>query len=220
MSLTLILGNLSYMLVACSFMVRDILWLRGLSIMASCCGIFYSSTVSETPLWTPIIWSCVFIGLNVYHISRLILENRGIEFNEKEQELYQTVFSSLSPLEFKKLNDIAEWKQVSEGETIVEQGQKMTDLFLIYNGTTDVVVDGNKVAQLRDGQYIGEMSFLTEGDATASVISHYPTEYLQWNQEGLKALMSRNPSLLFSLQSTMGKQLSKAVSEKNSKSAA
>ncbi len=220
MSLTVIIGNLSYLLVACSFMVRDILWLRGLSIMASCCGIFYSSTVSDTPLWTPIVWSCVFISLNIYHISRLILENRGIEFNDKEQELYQTVFASLSPLEFKKLNDIAEWKQVPEGSTLVEQGQKMTDLFLIYNGTTDVLVDGKQVAQLRDGQYIGEMSFLTEGNATASVVAHYPTEYLQWDQEGLKALMSRNPSLLFSLQSTMGKQLSNAVAQKNTESAA
>lgn len=188
--------------------------------MASCCGIFYSSTVSDTPLWTPIIWSCVFISLNVYHISRLILENRGIEFNDKEQELYQTVFASLSPLEFKKLNDIAEWIQVPEGTKIVEQGQKMRDLYLIYSGVTDVVVDGKNVAQLKDGQYVGEMSFMTEGDATASVVSHYPTEYLKWDQEGLKALMSRNPSLLFSLQSTMGKQLSKAVSQKNSESAA
>jgi len=218
--LTIILGNLSYLLVACSFMVRDILLLRGLSIMASCCGIFYSSTVSDTPLWTPIIWSCVFISLNVYHISRLILENRGIEFNDKEQELYQTVFASLSPLEFKKLNDIAEWIQVPEGTKIVEKGQKMRDLYLIYSGVTDVVVDGKNVAQLKDGQYVGEMSFMTEGDATASVVSHYPTEYLKWDQKGLKALMSRNPSLLFSLQSTMGKQLSKAVSQKNSESAA
>lgn len=218
--LTIILGNLSYLLIACSFMVRDILWLRGLSIMASCCGIFYSSTVSDTPLWTPIIWSCVFISLNVYHISRLILENRGIEFNDKEQELYQTVFASLSPLEFKKLNDIAEWIQVPEGTKIVEQGQKMRDLYLIYSGVTDVLVDGKNVAQLKDGQYVGEMSFMTEGDATASVVSYYPTEYLKWDQEGLKALMSRNPSLLFSLQSTMGKQLSKAVSQKNSESAA
>jgi hypothetical protein len=218
--ITIILGNLSYLLIACSFMVRDILWLRCLSIMASCCGIFYSSTVSDSPLWTPVIWSCIFISLNIYHISRLIMENRGIEFNDKEQELYQAVFSSLSPLEFKKLNDIAHWVQVREGTQIVEQGQKMSDLYLIYNGVTDVVVDGNNVAQLKDGQYVGEMSFMTEANATASVITRYQTEYLKWDQESLKSLMGRNPSLLFSLQSTMGKQLSKAVTDKNSKSAA
>ncbi|MCO4754216.1 MAG: cyclic nucleotide-binding domain-containing protein [Bacteriovoracaceae bacterium] len=220
MTITVILGNLSYMLVACSFMVRDMLWLRGLSIMASCCGIFYSSTVAKTPLWTPIVWSCVFIGLNVYHISRLILENRGITFTDKEQELYQTCFSTLSPLEFKKLNDIAEWKQISENEKIIEQGQKMTSLYLIYSGITNVVVDGKKVAELRDGQFIGEMSFMTEGDATATVVSEHPTEYLTWNQEGLKGLMARNPSLLFSLQKSMGTQLSNAIKEGNNQSAA
>ena len=148
------------------------------------------------------------------------MENRGIEFNDKEQELYQAVFSSLSPLEFKKLNDIAHWVKVGEGTQIVEQGQKMSNLYLIYNGVTDVVVDGKNVAQLKDGQYVGEMSFMTEGNATASVITRYQTEYLKWDQQSLKSLMGRNPSLLFSLQSTMGKQLSKAVTDKNSKSAA
>ena len=45
----------------------------------------------------------------------------------------------------------------------------VTDLILIYNGTVDVNVKGEKVVQLKDGQFVGEMSFLTEKSATVIV---------------------------------------------------
>ena len=43
------------------------------------------------------------------------------------------------------------------------------DLYLIYNGTVDVVVDNEQIAELKDGEFVGEMSFLTEKVATQPV---------------------------------------------------
>ena len=80
----------------------------------------------------------------------------------KDKELYETLFKDLSPVEYLKITKIAEWKKFKSGETLIRESHMVTDLILIYNGTVDVNVKGEKVAELKDGQFVGEMSFLTE----------------------------------------------------------
>ena len=80
-------------------------------------------------------------------------------------------------------------------------------MILIYNGTVDVAVDGKGVAQLKDGQFVGEMSFLTEKPATATCIFKHKTECLVWKQPEFKELLKRNPSLYYTIQSLLSNQL-------------
>ena len=81
------------------------------------------------------------------------------------------------------------------------------DLILIYNGTVNVEVDGEKVAELKDGQFVGEMSFLTEKPATATCNAEHDAECLVWKQQEFKDLLKRNPSLYYSIQSLLSNQL-------------
>ena len=71
----------------------------------------------------------------------------------------------------------------------------------------DVAVDGEKVAELKDGQFVGEMSFLTEKSATADCIVKHNSECLVWKQKEFKELLKRNPSLYYSIQSLLSNQL-------------
>jgi hypothetical protein len=47
------------------------------------------------------------------------------------------------------------------------------------------------------------------------MLANFDTEYISWKHEELKELMKRNPSLIFSLQSAMGLQLSNVLVAKN-----
>lgn len=200
-------------------MVKDILWLRLLSVTASFCSISYNTYISEQPLWVPIIWNLFFISLNFYHISRIIYGNRRIILNNKEQELYQMSFSQLNLIEFSKLIRMGEWKKADSDVILIKEDQPMEDLLMIYNGHVDILVKENnfekKINELKDGQFIGEMSFLSNHPAAATVKTVHPTEYVCWKQKSLKELMTRNPSLLFSLQAAMGTQITQALKVKN-----
>ena len=125
----------------------------------------------------------------------------------KDKELYETLFKDLSPVEYLKISKVAEWKTYSCGEKIITQDTPVTDLVLIYNGTVDVAVDNKAVAQLKDGQFVGEMSFLTEKPATATCIAKHDTECLVWKQPEFKELLKRNPSLYYTIQSLLSNQL-------------
>jgi len=205
------LGHLAYGLVALSFLVRDIFWLRTIAVFASSVSITYNAFAGAVPMWVAIQWNIIFIALNSFQLFRILMEKRNVHFSPKEQELYDTIFSSFSKVEFMKVLKIAEWKKAKTDETLIVEGQKMENVFLIYNGRTSVVIKGKQVAELKDGDFIGEMSFITNRDATATVKVIYPTEYLIWNQKSLKELLNRNPSILFSLQKAMGLQLTQKL---------
>ena len=207
MNIATIAGHLAFGLIAFSFLVKDILWLRIVSILASAFSVFYNYVIPIEPMWLAINWNFVFISLNMYHIAVIIYEKRPIKMAPKDKELYETLFKELSPVEYLKISKVAEWKTFLSGEKIIRQGTPVKDLVLIYNGTVDIAVDSKAVAQLKDGQFVGEMSFLTEKPATATCIVKHDTECLVWKQNEFKELLKRNPSLYYSIQSLLSNQL-------------
>ena len=207
MDIATIAGHLAFGLIAFSFLVKDILWLRVVSMLASLFSVFYNYTIPVEPMWLAINWNFVFITLNLYHIAVIIYEKRPIKMAPKDKELYETLFKDLSPVEYLKISKVARWEKYESGEKIIRQGTPVLDLILIYNGTVDVAVDGKKVAELKDGQFVGEMSFLTEKPATATCVVKHNTECLVWKQPEFKELLKRNPSLYYTIQGLLSSQL-------------
>ena len=121
---------------------------------------------------------------------------------------YTKLCRGLSPVEFLKITKVAEWKEYKSPLPIITQGKPVKDLILIYNGLVDVIVNDKKVAELKDGQFVGEMSFLTERPATATCRVEHNAECLVWNQKNFKDLLKRNPSLYFTIQSLLSEQVS------------
>jgi hypothetical protein len=211
MNIATIAGHLAFGLIAFSFLVKDILYLRLLSIIASLFSVFYNFYIPAEPMWLPIGWNFVFVAFNLYHIAVIIYEKRPVHMSPKHKELYETMFKDMTPVEFLKITKIADWVHFKSGEIITQQKHKVPDLNLIYNGTVDVAVDGKKVAELKDGQFVGEMSFLTEQPATATCVVKHDSEVLVWKQEQFKELLKRNPSLYFTIQSLLSAQVSSAL---------
>ena len=208
MNIGIIAGHLAFGLIAFSFLVKDILWLRTVSIIASLFSVFYNYFIPIEPMWIAIGWNFVFVTVNLYHIAVIIYEKRPVQMSPKHKELYETMFKGMTPVEFLKVTKIADWIHFKPGEVITQQGRPVPDLNLIYNGTVDVDVDKEKVAELKDGQFVGEMSFLTEKPATATCVVKYDSELLVWKQEQFKELLKRNPSLYFTIQSLLSAQVS------------
>ena len=211
MNIALIAGHLAFGLIAFSFVVKDILWLRIVSIIASLFSVFYNWVIPIEPMWIPIGWNFVFVALNLYHIAVIVYEKRPVHMSPKHMELYDTMFKNLTPVEFLKITKLADWEHYRAGDVITQEGHKVPDLNLIYNGTVEVRVNKEIVAQLRDGQFVGEMSFLTGKPATATCIVKHDAVILVWKQDEFRELLKRNPSLYFTIQSLLSTQLSSSL---------
>jgi hypothetical protein len=63
-----------------SYLVKDILHLRLLTIVAACCLVTYFYNQAE-PLMTVVYWNLFFVALNVLQLARIFRERFGSKDN-------------------------------------------------------------------------------------------------------------------------------------------
>lgn len=68
------IANILYLL---SYFVRDMLWPRALTVLAANCLVAYFYLRPE-PLLTVICWNLFFVALNLFQITRLVVERRRL----------------------------------------------------------------------------------------------------------------------------------------------
>ncbi len=205
-------GHIAFALIALSYLVKDILLLRFLSIVASTAGIIFNYFVPATPLWIVIYWNVAFIIVHIYHIAFILKERSSVDFSDEEKELYETVFQNFSPVEFMKFLRICIWSNAKENDLLTEQGKEVENIMLIYNGTVSVEIDKHEVAQLKDGQFIGEMSYIRGGPASANCVALTPIKYLAIPKNELTQLLQRNPTMRTVVHTVLSTDLAKKLS--------
>jgi CRP-like cAMP-binding protein len=198
------------MLFLIAYLVRDILWLRILTVIATFCLIPYYFTRPE-PMMVPIYWSLVFAALNVYWIVRLLLERAPMKLNADEQRLCELVFRTMSPREMITLLKLATWEHAETGECFVERHKPSDRLMVIYSGRACAEVDGLRVTELEPGQFIGSIDYVTQETALADILAIEPTRYVSWPKLELKDFMRRNPELHSALKSTLAIDLARWI---------
>lgn len=193
-----------------SYTMRDILWLRVLSVAAACFLIPYFY-LRPDPLMTAIYWNLVFVSLNVYWIFRVLLERRPVNLSDDEQQLCQIAFRTLTPREMKKILNLSSWSDAVTGECFVSMGEPLERLILIYSGKANVEIAGQKVGELHAGQFIGEMSYFTDEHATADVVATQDTRYVSWPNDRLRNFLDSNSDLRAAFQIILGSVLAKRL---------
>ena len=203
--------HLASILTLAAYLVRDILWLRVLTVVACVAGIIFNYYVPATPLWPVIYWNLVFIAVNAVQIVIIMKERSGVHFTDEERELYETVFKNFAPFEFMKLLRLGKWLEAREGQLLTIEAKPLDNVMLIYKGLVSVETGGQEIGQMKGGELIGEVSYITEGKATATVRTLQPTRYLSWSKKDLRRLLGRNPSLRTAMESVFNKELSKKL---------
>src|SRR5258706_4336406 len=160
-----------------AYLLKDILWLRLLTILSCFAGIAFNYFVPATPLWTVIGWNVLFAAINIVQCAIIVRERSGINFSDEEKELHETLFKNFAPFEFMKLMRIGKWLEAKEGDVLAVEKQPINSVMLIYNGLVGVETNGKEVATLKDGNFIGEDTFINRGQATATVRALMPTQY-------------------------------------------
>ena len=200
-----LIGHLSFVITAMAYFMRDMLILRSLAVLSGLVAIVYIYLISG-PL-TVLFWQFILLGVNGWQIFSLLRERRNISFSEEERELFQTVFSHFAPVEFMKIMRIGVWKAGEPGDILATKDEPIDDIMVIYNGEVAILKGGAEVALLRDGTWIGEMSYLQGGNASATVRVARRTRYVSWHKDELTSLMKRNPTMDVAMKSVLSSDL-------------
>ncbi len=99
-----------------------------------------------------------------------------------------------------RLGKILEWKS---GTTAIKQGSKGAAFFLIMDGSVDVIADGNTVARLTDGDFVGEIALIENTPRNADVVAVTDTTVFAFSRPGLAAALETEPKMGMALLQAM-----------------
>jgi hypothetical protein len=185
------ISNLMFLVALC---VRDVLWLRIISIASYFVILPYYYYHSE-PLWPSIFWAMAFIIANGIRIALLVLERRPVVFSEQEEELYRIAFSSMDRREFLKLASLVQWVDCPPGYIIIKKGEKISDAMVLVSGEVDAILDARPQFQLRAGQLIGDVTTYSGLASPGNVVARGPARLAKWDLEKLRAFAEDKPEL-------------------------
>jgi cAMP-dependent protein kinase regulator len=84
------------------------------------------------------------------------------------------LFASLSKSERRQVASWTDEVDVTEGKALVKEGEFAYEVFIIEEGTAEVVRDGKRVAELGPGDFLGEMGAIRQARRNASVVAKSP----------------------------------------------
>jgi CRP-like cAMP-binding protein len=145
-------------------------WLRAVAVIGLSLEILYF-WLSGGDLRTGIGWDLIFIAINLYQIYRLMKDRLSLRLPEPDRELLRSVLSGLDDSQIAHLLVAGEFCDIADGTTLATENQPLERIFFICAGRVSVTITGRQVAHLERGNFVGEVAFLTERPATATVIA-------------------------------------------------
>ena len=195
----------------CSYSVRDILWLRILTVVGATLLMPYYYLQTE-PLWAPISWNLVFIAINIFWITKLFLDRRPVPFSDEERRLYRLAFRNMKERDAFKLFRLGVWSSQPAGTVLLTQGQPLDALSLIADGEVSVEMDGTHVDTLGQGRFLGGTAYLTRDThfaAPVTVRAVAPTRTIVWKFAELDACFARDTELQVAAEASLGLEISR-----------
>jgi CRP/FNR family transcriptional regulator, cyclic AMP receptor protein len=106
--------------------------------------------------------------------------------------------------------DLAE-RRVAQGDTIVGEGTGGVAFFFILEGETSVLVGGEEVATLKQGEYVGELALLDpEGPRTATVTAKTDVVLAAMSAWQFRPFILAQPEVAWTLLQRLARRLREA----------
>lgn len=188
-----LLGHATYIVLIASMLMRTLLWLRIFVIIAAALGIAYASIILKDPVST--FWESCLVVVNIFQILRTHWRSLRARFTEAEAGLVARHLPTLSKGDARMLIDAGSWVLVQDGGILTVEGQAVTHLNYIAKGEADVLHDGTVVSNCVEGSFVGEMTVITGGAATATVRVAGRATVWQVEADTLRHLLARTDDI-------------------------
>lgn len=190
------IGLLNYVL---SYALLQLGIIRGNGYLYPAMNLMGAAFVAVSMLNSWNTWSALtsvaFTIFSIIGMTRVYLHSRELKFDPRESAIYLQRFPLLSRRDMRKVLSQGQWVEGAEGDVLTTQGAPVTDLRYLNEGGVDILVGGQRIADVGSGELIGELACMRKGPASATVVLNQPTEYFTVSTDALKALTKGNADL-------------------------
>ena len=190
---------------ALGYLARDELWLRLLLLTGTLFNVLYYMVLGDRPMWDPIITNALLALVNLGVIAVVIVERSTIGMRRRDAELYAD-FQFLTPGQFRSLLRRGERRTAEIAEVILVEGAPVERLYFLAGGSVEADKGGARF-DLDSVAFVGEIGFLTDRPASATIRLKPGAEYLVWHIAALRRLFKRAPALRNGLMAHLNQDL-------------
>ena len=203
----------AYLAILCivlGLLTRKELLMRGFILLGTVFYALYFFYISGGPLWQAIGASVLIALANLPMIWRIVQERSTFGMSDEMLSLY-AYFPNFNPGQFRQMMSIATIHRDGPEEILLQEGDRPTRLFLtISDGFA--VVHGTQHAELGPGNFLGEISFVLGGPATAIVVAKPNAKYVVWDTDELQTLLDHSPAMANAVSVLLNKDIARKLS--------
>lgn len=173
------LGALLYFVC---FLFRNQILLRSFAIAADVAYLIYYFNVSDRPLWEAVVWNILILLTNSVMLVLIVRDQRATDFDDNELKLYRRL--NLSPSDFRRIVRLGKWTHAGTETTLTTMGEPLHRLYYILEGEIALEKEGRKI-DVKAPLFIGEIAFLRQVPASATVRVQPGALYMTWSHDDL-----------------------------------
>ena len=124
-------------------------------------------------------------------------------------ELLKSVplFADCTKAELRALARSTDEIDLREGTVMTREGRPGREFFVLIQGAARVTQNGRKIADLKDGDWFGEIALITDRPRTATVTATSAVDVLVITDRQFRSVVETMPSIALKVLSTVGDRL-------------
>jgi CRP/FNR family transcriptional regulator, cyclic AMP receptor protein len=117
------------------------------------------------------------------------------------------LFEGLSKKELAELARVTEDLRVEPGAVLCREGKIGREFFVIVDGEAEVIRDGERMATLSGGDFVGEIALLTSKTRTATVTATTPLRCFILTQADFLHVLEQSPAVQLKVMKALAERL-------------
>ena len=117
------------------------------------------------------------------------------------------LFANCSKSDLGRIAVLADEVDVDVGRTLIREGTRGREFFVVVEGALRVTRDGKKLGDLGAGAFVGEMALVADLPRTATVTASTPVRLLVLTKGGFLDLLTQSPSIATKVLQSLGERL-------------
>ena len=117
------------------------------------------------------------------------------------------LFAGCSKAELRELALSADEMDLRNGYVLTKEGRPGREFFVLVDGTARVTKDGKLLADLKNGDWFGEIALLTHRPRTATVTATSPVRVLVITDRAFRRVVETMPRIALKVLASVGQRL-------------
>ena len=117
------------------------------------------------------------------------------------------LFAGCSKAELREVAISTDEIDLRNGHVLTREGRPGREFFILVEGTASVTQDGETIAELKDGDWFGEIALLTHRPRTATVTATSPVRVLVLTDRAFRRVVETMPRIALKVLASVGQRL-------------